>query len=297
MLPLARLLSISALNPPAVNYGTLGFVVGHELSHSVDPFNWHKAYGLGPRQYFEQALCIVDQYGGVDTTNDDFCDISGVQIDYRALTNHLGQEGMDQSPVATFSWNNRQIFFMSGAYDWCTRLPPDDDDDHSLPSLRVLNSLKNTVEFANAFNCHLGSPMNPVDKCRIWWKDRNIYLFFVFLFSPINSISNFFCSKICVTVVWNFFPQFFWSNDRSKRSFKQKHVFLIALGWPRVGRFQEINQQINLKTKHWCNSESLEFNWENKPHCWNCLKNGQFLDLFCFQVCVFLTNFSTPFFL
>ena len=45
---------------------------------------------------------------------------------------------------------------------------------------RVVETLRNSVDFAKAFNCKLGSPMNPEQKCEVWWQllnqFRNIFL-------------------------------------------------------------------------------------------------------------------------
>lgn len=67
-----------------------------------------------------------------------------------------------------------QLFFLNYAQIWCGSMRPEDaltkirSSVHSPGSVRVLGPLSNSEDFAKAFNCPLGSPMNPKKKCNVW---------------------------------------------------------------------------------------------------------------------------------
>lgn len=68
-----------------------------------------------------------------------------------------------------------QLFFLNYAQIWCGTNRPEDaltkirSSVHSPGRLRVLGPLSNSVDFARAYNCPPGSPMNPTSKCSVWW--------------------------------------------------------------------------------------------------------------------------------
>lgn len=57
---------------------------------------------------------------------------------------------------------------------WCSAVTEEttnlqiEKDPHSPPKFRVIGPLSNLKEFSNVFDCPIGSPMNPKDKCEIW---------------------------------------------------------------------------------------------------------------------------------
>ena len=69
---------------------------------------------------------------------------------------------------------NNQLFFIGFAQVWCSVSTAESqklqilNDPHSPSEFRVLGTLSNSKEFAEQFDCPLGSAMNPVDKCAIW---------------------------------------------------------------------------------------------------------------------------------
>lgn len=70
--------------------------------------------------------------------------------------------------------NHDQLFFLNYAQIWCGSMRPEDalsklrSSVHSPGVIRVLGPLSNSNEFAQAYGCPIGSPMNPSNKCSVW---------------------------------------------------------------------------------------------------------------------------------
>lgn len=70
--------------------------------------------------------------------------------------------------------NHDQLFFLNYAQIWCGSMRPEDalsklrSSVHSPGAIRVLGPLSNSKEFAEAYGCPIGSPMNPSNKCNVW---------------------------------------------------------------------------------------------------------------------------------
>ena len=165
----AAALLFSFEDEPALLYGRLGYVLGHEWSHLVGPTNagWERRFNQS--QYIEKLSCIAQTYNcSVNTLSEDFADISGIQIAFQTFEKKLGKDGLKFRPFENCFFNNEQLFFISLAHYYCGEYPTDENGPHSHARLRILNTLRNSPAFANAFNCPLWSPMNAVDKCQIW---------------------------------------------------------------------------------------------------------------------------------
>lgn len=69
---------------------------------------------------------------------------------------------------------HEQLFFLNYAQIWCGSMRPEEalakirTSSHSPGRLRVIGPLSNSKEFADAFNCHQGTRMNPTKKCVVW---------------------------------------------------------------------------------------------------------------------------------
>lgn len=67
-----------------------------------------------------------------------------------------------------------QLFFLNYAQIWCGSMTPEEalvkirSSHHSPGQVRVLGPLSNSEDFARAYNCPPGSPMNPTHKCSVW---------------------------------------------------------------------------------------------------------------------------------
>ncbi len=175
--------------PAAMNYGGMGMVMGHELTHGFDDqgrkFDAHgrMADWWTPevaKSFEERAACIERQYASYEvqpgvhldgklTLGENLADNGGIRLSWKAWSG-LGDEtalpGLDLTP--------RQLFFVAYAQTWCTLATPEYEklaatvDPHSTPRFRVNGPLANLPAFAEAFGCAEGTPMNPKERCRVW---------------------------------------------------------------------------------------------------------------------------------
>lgn len=171
--------------PKAVNYGALGQLIGHEILHGFDgtgvrfDIKWSVQSSL---EFANRTNCLYNQYtkDGIDghkTLDENIADNGGLRLAYKAykkwliharpqIVNSEHLDGLDYTPT--------QLFFISAAQVWCTSGDPSVQrwnikrDPHSPQSLRVNNVVSNMEEFSKEFNCPLGTPMNPKDKCIVW---------------------------------------------------------------------------------------------------------------------------------
>jgi endothelin-converting enzyme/putative endopeptidase len=179
---------------PAVNYGAIGVVIGHEIVHGFDD-QGRKLDGDGnlrdwwtvpdAQRYEERTACIARQYtqelpelgvvtDGRRTLGEDTADSGGVHLALLALEGVLAERGRSLDDRGTDGLTAAQRFFLSYAFSWCVAERPEAErravrtDPHSLPRLRVNLPLANSVEFARAFRCRPGAPMVQPAACRVW---------------------------------------------------------------------------------------------------------------------------------
>ncbi|XP_049276033.1 neprilysin-2 [Rhipicephalus sanguineus] len=166
--------------PTAARYGGLGHVVGHEITHVFDPFmgnmdqtgvkvNW---FSEASRLSFIGRLeCLVRQYSEASsryreptslTLSEDFADNSGFEHTFAAYRRAVGR-GSEASGVAGFG--NDQLFFLASCHKWCSARAELNSPYYSPKNLRCNVPLMNSAEFAVAYGCRRGAPMNPVKKC------------------------------------------------------------------------------------------------------------------------------------
>ncbi len=190
---------VGILQPPffdlemddAVNYGGIGGVIGHELTHGFDDQgrqfaangNFDDWWTEGDAAEFEKrAACVVDQYGeytavddvklnGKLTLGENVADNAGVRIAYMALMETL----KEQRAAKIDAFTPEQRFFLGWGQVWCASYRPElarlraQTDPHSLPRFRVNGVVSNMAEFQEAFACPATSPMVRGDKaCRVW---------------------------------------------------------------------------------------------------------------------------------
>lgn len=188
--------------PNYVNFGILGSIVGHELSHAFDSdnakydCNFQDHCWWDPKteaNYKTRVRCFEDQYyansrlfanyswfSGSQTLGENIADNIGIKIARQAyqnwLANSLDQPISDLEPIPAELGNltREQLFWTSNAQFYCNSLDPDQvrkifiNDEHSPDKLRVDITFQNQIEFAQDFNCPIGSRMNPRDKCSMW---------------------------------------------------------------------------------------------------------------------------------
>jgi putative endopeptidase len=175
----------------AVNLGAMGMVVGHELTHGFDDkgsqfdgdgnlSGWWEPI---TRKAFEiKTKCVQDQYAGFEalpgvklngelTLGENIADAGGVKL---AFTAYRALRENTHEVVVAESFDEDQQFFLSIGQVWCSKYREEfararaKTDTHSQPNWRVNGSLMNTPEFALAFGCDAGTPMNPPNACRVW---------------------------------------------------------------------------------------------------------------------------------
>lgn len=175
----------------AVNYGAIGFVMGHELTHGFDDEGrrfddrgnmtdwWSKQVG---REFEKRAACVERQFSGyvaVDdlklngklTLGENIADLGGLKLAFAAYRLSRRQQPAE-APVAGFS--PEQQFFLAAAQVWCAKMRPQEArrrvvvDPHSPPRWRVNGPLGNLPEFARAFGCQENDPMVRKDRCQVW---------------------------------------------------------------------------------------------------------------------------------
>lgn len=174
----------------ASNYGAIGMVIGHEMTHGFDTtgsqFDGHGAVRdwwspAVKTQFKKKAQCIIDQYNrfealpgvfvnGALTITENIADHGGIKLGYNALKIALAGKAVKGS----FGYTPEQEYFLAMAQNWCT-LQTDEslrqrigDDPHSPSKFRVNGPMSNTLEFARAFNCRAGAPMAPLNRCEVW---------------------------------------------------------------------------------------------------------------------------------
>lgn len=173
----------------ATNYGGIGSVIGHELTHGFDDEgrqfdaagnlrDWWTA--IDAAAFEERAKCIVDQYSGFTAVDDvklngkltlgeNTADNGGVRIALIALHSAMQQGGKEID-----GFTPEQRFFLGYAQVWCTNATPEmkrmlaQVDPHSPGEYRVNGVVQNSEDFHKAFSCKAGQPMVRQNRCRVW---------------------------------------------------------------------------------------------------------------------------------
>jgi len=182
--------------PLYMNYGAIGFVVGHEITHGFDDQGSQKD-GEGnlvdwwepqtKKKYLERAQCIIDQYSnytvevdgetlnvnGITTQGENIADNGGIKETFRAYESVVRKYGPE--PILPgLEFSQRQLMWLSAATAWCSVRRPAAlknqvlTDPHSPGIYRVNGPFANMPEFSQDWGCPLGSKMNPVKKCSVW---------------------------------------------------------------------------------------------------------------------------------
>jgi putative endopeptidase len=175
----------------AINYGGMGAVIGHEITHGFDDHgsqfdgqgnlkNWWSAEDL--KNFKERAQCVSDQFDGYVVDGDlhengklvlgeSIADLGGLAISYAAYEKSL--QGKPRPPDRD-GFTPEQRFFLGWAQVWganerleFARLMAN-TNPHPLPRFRGNGPLSNMAEFAQAFGCKKGDTMVREKVCKIW---------------------------------------------------------------------------------------------------------------------------------
>jgi len=184
---------------PAVNFGAIGVVIGHEITHGFDDEGsqydghgnlreWQTA--TDRKAFTERTDCEVAEYSGFVTApaHDDLpaqklngkltlgentADNGGLRIAWMALLDTLAEQHKQISDKID-GYTEAQRYFLGFAQVWCQNRTEQSarqsalTDPHSPGEWRVNGTVQNFDEFGRAFGCHTGQPMMPVKSCRVW---------------------------------------------------------------------------------------------------------------------------------
>lgn len=184
--------------PDAMNYGSIGIIVGHELLHGFDDqgrkydkdgrlVSWWSSTSAA--RFEDKAKCYVSLYDmykpdGLDinvrgnlTLGENLADANGVDVAYEAFKQKAENKKDGIAPPNAFlarELTNDQLFFVAYAQLWCSLYRPEALEIqvmggvHSPPEFRVEGPLSQSTSFAKVFSCRKNSRYNPEEKCDLW---------------------------------------------------------------------------------------------------------------------------------
>jgi endothelin-converting enzyme/putative endopeptidase len=175
----------------ATNYGAIGAVIGHELTHGFDDQGrqfdpkgnlddwWTPA---DAKAFEERADCIVKEYGGFElpggvhmngklTLGENTADNGGLRVAWMALANDLAGKTLPEKDGFT----SQQRFFLGWGQIWCDNETEEmqrlqaQTNPHAIARFRVNGTISNMPEFQSSFGCKTGQPMvRGANSCRVW---------------------------------------------------------------------------------------------------------------------------------
>jgi putative endopeptidase len=180
----------------AVNFGGIGLVIGHEMTHGFDDQGrkfdargnlndwWTAEDG---KKFEERAKCIDDEYSsfspvdnmhlnGKLTLGENTADNGGARIAFMALEQVLAEKAKNDPKVLEKidGFTPEQRYFLGFGQVWCDNRRDEFSkemvtlDPHSPDKFRVNGVVQNMPEFQKAFSCKAGSPMVRQPACRVW---------------------------------------------------------------------------------------------------------------------------------
>jgi predicted metalloendopeptidase len=175
----------------AVNYGAIGAVIGHEMTHGFDDQgrkfdakgnlrDWWTAEDA--KNYEQRAACVEKQFdayvvqpglneNGKLVLGESIADLGGLKLAWRAFQKSL--EGKPE-PAKIDGFTASQRFFLSYARVWAENDRPESErvqvvtNPHPLARFRAIAAPSNMPEFEKAFGCKTGEAMVRGDRCAIW---------------------------------------------------------------------------------------------------------------------------------
>jgi predicted metalloendopeptidase len=183
--------------PDSFNYGGIGAVIGHELSHGFDDSganfdengNFNPWWSESSRESFEvKTNCMKRQYSSYSlstksgdrlyingnlTIGENIADNGGLKNAHAAW---LKRDTLSKTRRALpgLDLTNEQLLFVSYAQVWCSLYREDSllaqlrSDPHSPGKFRIIGPLSNSLEFSNAFKCDEDDQMRSSSRCEVW---------------------------------------------------------------------------------------------------------------------------------
>ncbi len=178
----------------AVNFGAIGIVIGHELTHGYDDEGrkfdpqgnlrdwWTKQDG---EEFEKRASCIANEYGnfvvvddvklnGKLTLGENTADNGGARIALMALRKMIAEDKTGKAREKIDGYTPEQRFFLGFGRVWCDKQRPEwtrmlaTIDQHSPGKYRINGVLQNMPEFQQVWGCKAGQPMVSANACRVW---------------------------------------------------------------------------------------------------------------------------------
>ncbi|CAG2108774.1 unnamed protein product [Medioppia subpectinata] len=181
--------------PAVLNYGAIGLVIGHEMTHGFDDEGsqfdaegnlknwWTQAIH---KKFDQKADCFVKEYSaeyvpevqmhlnGKNTLGENIADNGGMRESYRAFEAYVKKHGEPQRLPHVTEYTGQQLYFLSHANVWCSLWRPEalktqiEYNPHSPGKYRVNVPVSNFKPFSDAYKCSPESRMNRKDKCVLW---------------------------------------------------------------------------------------------------------------------------------
>jgi putative endopeptidase len=177
-----------------VNFGGIGLVIGHELTHGFDDQgrkfvpqgNLHDWWTEQDGKEFEKRVsCVADEYSNfvaVDdvklngrlTLGENTADNGGARIALSALERMIAEDKTGKEGQKIDGYTPQQRFFLGFGRVWCEKVRPEQarvwalTDPHSPGKFRVDGVVQNMPEFQKAWGCKAGQPMVAENACHVW---------------------------------------------------------------------------------------------------------------------------------
>jgi putative endopeptidase len=178
----------------AVNFGGIGLVIGHELTHGFDDQGrkfdpegnlrdwWTAEDG---KEFEQRATCVADEYSGfvaVDdlklngrlTLGENTADNGGARIALMALERMMADDKTGKESAKIDGYTPEQRYFLGFGRVWCEKRRPEFErlmvttNPHSPGRWRVNGVVQNMPEFQKAWGCKAGQPMVSDNACHVW---------------------------------------------------------------------------------------------------------------------------------
>lgn len=177
-----------------INFGAIGAVIGHELTHGFDDQGrkfdpqgnlrdwWTEQDG---KEFEKRASCVADEYSnfvaiddlklnGRLTLGENTADNGGARIALMALENMIAQDKTGKASEKIDGFTPEQRYFLGFARVWCEKRQPEFSrmlvtvDPHSPGQFRTNGVVQNMPEFQKTWGCKVGQPMVKENQCRVW---------------------------------------------------------------------------------------------------------------------------------